>query len=104
MLPIETRHVVSIAAIPVILSLCSLLFVGFQHVYRNIPGPFIAKFSPVWRLPLVWSGATHEKYRELHAKYGPIVQIAPNVLAISDPAVIATIYGISSKFLKVFWL
>jgi hypothetical protein len=102
MLPIEIRHVVAIAAIPIFLSLCSLLFVGFQQAYRNIPGPFVAKFSPLWRLRLVWTGAAHEKYRELHAKYGPIVQIAPNVLAISDPAVITTIYGISSKFLKVF--
>jgi hypothetical protein len=102
MLPVEARNVAAVAFIPVAIWLCSFLFVGIQQAYRNVPGPLVAKFSPLWRLRLVWSGAAHEKYRELHAKYGPIVQIAPNVLAISDPAVIGTIYGISSKFLKVF--
>ncbi|KAH7267929.1 cytochrome P450 [Fusarium solani] len=45
-------------------------------------------------------GNAHEEYKLLHDKYGPIVRTAPNVVDISDPTSIATIYGISSKFLK----
>jgi hypothetical protein len=101
MLQIETQHTFAIVAIPIVLWLCSLLLTTFRGDLRHIPGPFFAKFSPLWRLRLVWNGEAHRKFPKIHEKYGPIVRIAPNVLAISDPAAIATIYGISSKFLKV---
>jgi hypothetical protein len=67
----------------------------------KIPGPWVAKFTQAWRIGLVWKGNAHEEYKLLHDKYGPIVRTAPNVVDISDPTSIATIYGISSKFLKV---
>ncbi|KAF4834326.1 Cytochrome P450 monooxygenase gsfF [Colletotrichum tropicale] len=67
---------------------------------RQIPGPWIARYSPIWRMMFVWNGDAHERYRELHAKYGPIVRTAPNVVDISDPSAMFTIYGIGSKFLK----
>jgi len=101
MFQLKPSHVAAIAIISLSLWLCHGLIIGLQQAYRRVPGPLFAKFSPLWRYRLVWSGAAHEKYRELHERYGPIVQIAPNVLAISDPAEIATIYGISSRFLKV---
>ncbi|KAH8683619.1 cytochrome P450 [Ilyonectria robusta] len=45
-------------------------------------------------------GNAHINYRKLHDKYGPIVRTAPNVVDISDPAVIPSIYAIGSKFVK----
>ncbi|TXB97730.1 hypothetical protein FocTR4_00011814 [Fusarium oxysporum f. sp. cubense] len=66
----------------------------------KIPGPWVAKFTQAWRIGLVLKGNAHEEYKSLHDKYGPIVRTAPNVVDISDPTSIATIYGISSKFLK----
>lgn len=68
---------------------------------RQIPGPWVARYSPIWRVMFVWNGNAHEQYRELHTKYGPIVRTAPNVVDISDPSAMFTIYGIGSKFLKV---
>lgn len=67
---------------------------------RNVPGPWQAKFSPLWRLGIVWKGNAHEEYCKLHQKYGPMVRTAPNVVDVSDPAAIPVIYGINSKFLK----
>jgi hypothetical protein len=79
----------------------SLLYRAFGSDLRGVPGPWVAKFSPIWRVWFVRNGNAHEGYRSLHEKYGPMVRTAPNVIDISDPAVIPTIYGISSKFLKV---
>ncbi|UPL02773.1 hypothetical protein LCI18_013707 [Fusarium solani-melongenae] len=64
--------------------LVSLVHKTLRPGLRNIPGPWVAKFTQAWRIGL----------------YGPIVRTAPNVVDISDPTTIATIYGISSKFLK----
>lgn len=81
--------------------LVSLVHTTLRPGLRNIPGPWVAKFTQAWRIGLVWKGNAHEEYKLLHEKYGPIVRTAPNVVDISDPTSIATIYGISSKFLKV---
>lgn len=81
--------------------LVSLVRTALRPGFGNIPGPWVAKFTQAWRIGLVWKGNAHEEYKLLHEKYGPIVRTAPNVVDISDPTSIATIYGISSKFLKV---
>lgn len=101
MFQLEAKHGFVFTSIILLYWLCQVLLVGYQRNLRHIPGPFLAKFTPLWRYRIIWRGSAHEKYRELHEKYGPIVRIAPKVLAISDPTAIATIYGISSKFLKV---
>lgn len=45
-------------------------------------------------------GDMEHTQRDLHAKYGPLVRIAPNELACSDPKAIKTIYGIKSGYFK----
>ncbi|KAH6984446.1 cytochrome P450 [Ilyonectria sp. MPI-CAGE-AT-0026] len=78
----------------------SLITTALQRGLREIPGPWIAKFNPFWRVEFVWKGNAHINYRKLHDKHGPIVRTAPNVVDISDPAVIPSIYAIGSKFVK----
>ncbi|KPM41703.1 hypothetical protein AK830_g4860 [Neonectria ditissima] len=80
--------------------LISLAYSALRPGLRNIPGPWLAKISQTWRLKLVWQGDAHNGYRRLHKTYGPMVRTAPNVVDISDPAAVPTIYGISSKYLK----
>ncbi len=70
---------------------------------RKLPGPLFARFSKFWRVTFVFDGKCPSKYHALHQKYGPIVRTGPNSVDISDPAVIPTIYGINSKFLKVWF-
>jgi hypothetical protein len=97
----DIRLVVAVAIVPVLVWLSNSLHNAFRPGLRQIPGPWLAKFSSLWRYHFVQDGSAHDGYRELHEKFGPIVRTAPNVVDISDPAAIATIYGINSKFGKV---
>ena len=47
------------------------------------------------------NGGAHDFYRMLHRKYGTVVRTAPNVVSVSDPKAIATMYAIGTKFYKV---
>lgn len=68
---------------------------------RSIPGPWIARFTRLWYFMHVRSGQFHHKNIELHAKYGPIVRVAPNMYSINEPD--KAVYGIGSKFAKSDW-
>lgn len=37
---------------------------------RDIPGPFLAKFSRSWLLKEIWCGTAFTTNRDLHLKYG----------------------------------
>ncbi|SMY26207.1 unnamed protein product [Zymoseptoria tritici ST99CH_1A5] len=71
-----------------------------RHDLRNVPGPFWAKVSGLYRLSMVKGGSAPAEYRKLHQKYGPFVRVGPNHVAVSDPSAIPIIYGLGSKFLK----
>ena len=83
--------------------LVSSIQVAFRQGLRQLPGPFLARFSGLYALSLVWTGKAPEEYRRVHEQYGQIVRIGPDRVSVSDPAMISVIYGIGSKFLKV-WL
>lgn len=68
---------------------------------RSIPGPWVARFTRLWYFMHVRSGEFHHKNIALHAKYGPIVRIAPNLYSINEPD--KSVYGIGSKFEKSDW-
>ena len=77
------------------------LSVVFKPSLRKVPGPWTASLS---RLYLAFHGAQadgHTLYRDLHRKYGKIVRVGPNKVSVADPAMIPTIYGISSQYKKV---
>jgi hypothetical protein len=74
---------------------------AFQKGLRQVPGPFIARFSGLFRLWLVYDGKAPSKYRKVHREYGPIVRVGPNHVSMSDPEVIPQIYGIGTDFPKV---
>lgn len=95
---------VPLSAYILLLALLILNYVrsSFRKGLSSLPGPFLAKFSGIYRLSLVHHGHAPERYRELHENYGPIVRTGPNHVSISDTTMIPTIYGIGSKFLKVF--
>ena len=49
-----------------------------QSPLKTIPGPFLAKFSDIWRF-LNHYGQTHiETQRRLHEQHGDIVRLGPN--------------------------
>lgn len=89
------------------LLLYSILFlVVIGHItatyadYRNVPGPFLAQFTNLWRFFLVRGRSSHETYLRLHKKYGDLVRIGPKCISISKPDMIPTIYGIGKGYVK----
>ncbi|KAJ6099461.1 cytochrome P450 [Penicillium canescens] len=84
-----------------------LLFIAFDYIrtafkpdIRDLPGPFIARFSNLYKLYMVYDGRCHIKNLDLHKKYGPMVRVGPRHVCISDTAAMSTIYFISTKFVK----
>lgn len=50
-----------------------LSYVTYQAFFsplQNIPGPFLAKFCPLWRVYRVMLGNWHEDIVKLHDQYG----------------------------------
>jgi hypothetical protein len=80
--------------------IASLLRLRFQPGLRNIPGPRLAAYSRLWNVKIAASGDAHESFQRLHRRYGKLVRVGPNHVAISDPALIPVIYGTNNKFLK----
>ncbi|CAN9263183.1 unnamed protein product [Alternaria alternata] len=48
----------------------------------------------------VYKRDTHVTYRKLHAKYGDVVRVGPNVLSFGKPSAIQDIYGLNKGFTK----
>ena len=92
----------AIAAVIGIFSLVRSVATALKPGLRSIPGPVIARFSKLHRAWHISKGKAPVFYTELHEKYGPIVRTGPTTVDISDPAAVAIIYGINSKFLKVY--
>ncbi|KAF1922262.1 putative cytochrome P450 [Didymella exigua CBS 183.55] len=67
---------------------------------HRYPGPFLASITNVWRALDVYGRNTHITYRKLHARYGDVVRVAPNVLSFGNPSAIQDIYGLQKGFTK----
>ena len=73
----------------------------FSSPLKNIPGPFMAKITNLWRMIDVYGGRNELTQLYLHEKYGQAVRIGPNTISLSDPGLIRTIYSSRGEFLKV---
>ncbi|RFU32253.1 hypothetical protein B7463_g4057, partial [Scytalidium lignicola] len=76
------------------------LSLKFNRQLRDIPGPFLAGFTGLWRL---WDlSIGHSPYRgvELHNKYGKLVRVGPKHVSVGDPHEIATLYAVGNDYEK----
>ncbi len=86
-----------------------LVILIIQHFLRNffatgvreIPGPFLSKFTNLWRFLDVWKGHADATHIALHRKHGAYVRLGPNVISVSNLSDIKTIYGINKGYEKV---
>lgn len=67
---------------------------------RHVPGPFIARLTPLWLWYISYTGIECRTIAALHEKYGPVVCIAPSEVDISDGAALNPIYVKNGGFLK----
>ncbi|KAF2501879.1 cytochrome P450 [Lophium mytilinum] len=88
------------AILGAVLLLPRLLWNYLTSPIKDIPGPFLAKFTNFWRLYSHWARTHIESQRELHEKYGSAVRIGPNCVSISDPSLISKIYSTRGEFVK----
>jgi hypothetical protein len=98
----ESRPVLVALSIPLILYLLYhvFLFPLFRSDLRSIPGPFVAKFTDLYRLWLVRTGSAHEHHLRLHRRYGPLVRIGPNNVSVGSPAAIPILYNTRTRYPK----
>jgi hypothetical protein len=83
------------------LVVCHLGYAYLTSPLRSFPGPLLAKFTDFWRVWDYFSTTQIKSHQELHAKYGTAVRIGPNMISVSDPALIKTIYSTRGDYVKV---
>jgi cytochrome P450 len=73
--------------------LTTIIYNLFFHPLRHFPGPLLHRASALpWALQhALGTSAFHTE--KFHARYGPVVRIAPNHLSFTDPAAWRDIYG-----------
>ncbi|KAI4600550.1 hypothetical protein KJ359_000908 [Pestalotiopsis sp. 9143b] len=94
---LKVEHIVILSITAVVLR---LLTSSRSSGLRDIPGPFLAKYTDFWRLIDHWRGTHVRTQRRLHEKYGPAVRIGPNAVSLSDPALLKTVYSTRGEFRK----
>lgn len=100
--PLASGGVLALVAI-----LCSWHLLRTFWKLRDIPGPFWAKFTDLYRAGMVKTGRSHEIYQAYHEKYGSLLRLGPNMVSVADPAAIPVIYPMRPGFPKVrlfYWL
>ena len=70
------------------------------HPLSRVPGPWLASVSRAWILYHTWRGDMEYTQRALHKKHGPLIRIAPNECACSDPEAIKLIYRTQAPLVK----
>ncbi len=81
-----------------------VLYLLVQYILdplRDIPGPFLARFTRFWYFLEIYKGKFEHSDMDLHKRYGPIVRIAPREYSIDDVEAAKTIYGHGGAFPKV---
>ncbi|CAG8198338.1 unnamed protein product [Penicillium salamii] len=67
---------------------------------KHIPGPPMSALTNWVRRSWVVTGDAHRIHTALHRKYGTVVRIGPNVVMVSQPQAIDTIYGFKTRLEK----
>ncbi|KAL1964585.1 hypothetical protein VTN77DRAFT_6759 [Rasamsonia byssochlamydoides] len=70
-----------------------IIYLCYFHPLARYPGPFVARFTNLWRLFSFLGGQHHIDEQKLHQRYGHVVRVAPNWLSFSDLTDFEAIYG-----------
>lgn len=62
------------------------------HPLRQFPGPRWGATTDFFKLWILSTKQAHTLGLEYHARYGPVVRAAPNLLAVNDPHLLPLIY------------
>ncbi|OAL22960.1 hypothetical protein AYO22_06868 [Fonsecaea multimorphosa] len=83
-----------------VLASSAILLHLFRDPLGHVPGPRIARWTSLWLQFLDFSGYRSLVIHDLHARYGPVVRIAPNELSFSSKRALREIYSPNSDYTK----
>ncbi|KAH8686013.1 cytochrome P450 [Tricladium varicosporioides] len=72
----------------------------YLHPLSHLPGPIIAKITPLWLWYHSYIGDEASTIHALHETYGSLLQVSPNEVDISDADAIQAIYVTKGGFKK----
>ncbi|KAK3336366.1 cytochrome P450 [Cercophora scortea] len=81
---------------------CFLWFFVSYHTspLKKYPGPFLAGWTNLWRLWVVYRADYAQTMEKLHEKYGPVVRLGPNLLDLDLPELSRVVYSTDGKWKK----
>ena len=83
--------------------LFTTLVTGLQSRLAKVPGPWYSRFTHLVLKYETIRGRRAFYVHDLHLQYGPIVQIAPDEVAVADVEAFAQIHRVGSGFHKAPW-
>ena len=95
---------VTIFGLGAVFLIAQYVFSYLRSPLKAIPGPFLAKFSNIWRFINHYQRKHIETQRKLHEQYGDVVRLGPTTVSIANPSLIRAIYNTRGTFLKVCWM
>lgn len=79
----------------------SALWHFYSDPLKAFPGPFLARYTNLWRLVDYYQTTQARSHRKLHDELGPAVRIGPDMVILNDPALLKTVYSTRGEFVKV---
>lgn len=82
--------------------LVHLVRTRYQAGLRQVPGPFVASFTNLWRLYDVSRNSHQDTLIRLHRQHSSdLVRVGPNAVSVADPEAVKMVYGLKSALRKV---
>lgn len=100
---ITPNLLVLLVLVPIITGLLSYLFEYFSSPLRKYPGPFLGRWTNLYRMYHAWRGEMHLVSKQLHDKYGPVVRMAPGYLDVDYSSLIKTCFDVQGVWEKTEW-
>lgn len=91
---------IGVACVISIRSISYRLRLAYSTPLRHVPGPWYAKFTALGLRANDVAGNRWYYVQGLHKKYGSMVRIAPEEVAISDPKVVSKVHALGTEFRK----
>lgn len=101
MLPASAALSLGAAWLAVLVLGAKILLSHLTSPLRAIPESSLARFTDVWGMIDSWRHSQIRSRQELHRKYGVAVRLGPNMVSLSDPALLKTVYSTRGDFVKV---
>ncbi|OAP59435.1 hypothetical protein AYL99_06733 [Fonsecaea erecta] len=79
------------------------LYKRYASPLRNVPGPWLASCSRLWKVWSTYNGHTELDHIALHKKYGPVVRTAPNEVSFGTCNAAKDIFAVGKGFHKTMF-